>query len=108
MIPFEQMGLQQIRRISQEIDQGSHFQNLLVLQPTSLIDTAHYEGELFQTGTNEDNNKDAAKLNSFNPYVIIVECQLEPSGVRLQLSFDSQVIHQRQVWRMMWQLEHIL
>ncbi|KAI9933996.1 hypothetical protein MW887_005068, partial [Aspergillus wentii] len=108
MTEFEQIGLQRIRRISQDIEQQSQFQTLLVVQPASQADTARRSGELFQATLDGRDSEDAGGLEAFNTYAMMVVCQLEPHGVQMRVSFDSQVIKQEQVKQMAHQLEHVL
>ncbi|PVH96199.1 acetyl-CoA synthetase-like protein [Periconia macrospinosa] len=106
MIPFEHVGLQQIRKINEDVERSSQFQSLIIVQPkSSLGSTDVYEGDVFQQ--NDDNDWVIEELKG-SPYAITLECQLESSGARLQMSYDAQIIEHEQVRRLARQLEHIL
>ncbi|GLA09580.1 nonribosomal peptide synthase [Aspergillus niger] len=109
MTAYEHMGLQHIRRISADTQQGCQFQTLLVIQPP-----AHGSGangtSLFSKGPRLDATGDeyARKLKIFNPYTILVECGLGVDGVQVRVSYDSKVVPKVQVQRLAGHLEHLL
>ncbi|KAI2464380.1 nonribosomal peptide synthase [Annulohypoxylon bovei var. microspora] len=98
-VAFEQMGLQWIRRLSDDAERACQFQTLLVTQPAS---QKTEQSTLFEEADN------SWKLGVFNPYAILLECRLEDEGACLRISFDSNVIDEKQVTRIMQQLEHTL
>ncbi|KAF5858059.1 hypothetical protein ETB97_004928, partial [Aspergillus alliaceus] len=106
MIPFEQIGLQEIRRMGAEMDTGSMFESLLVVQPDLQRNKRGDSDRLFKNI--EQSIKDPNRLNAFNPYAIMLECQLQESSLQLHMSFDSRVIEKTQASRIIHQLEHVL
>ncbi|RYP37116.1 hypothetical protein DL767_003070 [Monosporascus sp. MG133] len=107
MIGFEHLGLQNIRKISNEVNQNSQFGALLIVQPASAVLTMHnYGGELFHQ--TEDDLWGIDELDSFNSYALMTECQLQPNGANLRLSGDSQAIPQAHAQRIVRQMEHLL
>ncbi|KAI1455492.1 nonribosomal peptide synthase [Annulohypoxylon moriforme] len=98
-VPFEQMGLQWIRRLSDDAERACQFQTLLVIQPAK---QKTEESTLFEEA--DDN----WELGVFNPYSILLECRLEDDGALLRISFDSSVVHATQMKRIAQQLEHAL
>ncbi|KAK6425930.1 NRPS protein, partial [Elasticomyces elasticus] len=105
MLPFEQTGLQHIRRISASAEQSCRFQTLLVVQAPPTITSPDDEHCVFLT---EHHNDASLRLNIFNPYGLMVICHLESNGVKLEFSFDSNVINLEQVKLMARQLESVL
>ena len=104
MIPFEQTGLQSIRRVSKAAEEACRFQTLLIVQPILSNENSQHGG-LFE--------KDARGtvdgfVNEVRTYALALDCQLEDGGVRVRVNFDSRVIDQLRVSRMMDQLEHVL
>lgn len=83
---FEQMGLHNIRRVSDEADQGCQFQTLLVENAC--------EGSPVASG-----------LNAFG---LIVQYVCDDEGLHIQAKFDSNMIEEAHVERMVHQFEHIL
>ncbi|UDD65029.1 NRPS [Aspergillus flavus] len=102
MIPFEQTGLQRIRRISANTNRGCQFQTLIVVQPPSSNQRVREES-IWQVVGREDK-----EISSFNSYAVLVECQMKSEGVHIEVSFDSQVIDTNTMSRMLKQLHHIL
>ncbi|KAM5465821.1 putative NRPS-like protein biosynthetic cluster [Microsporum ferrugineum] len=104
MIAFEQTGLQPIKQINQDTKRACQFQTLLMIQP---IDIESSKSELFsQEGEIVEYPTDA--IVNFSEYVLTLECQLEQQGMRILANFDSTVIDEAQVTRILQQLEHIL
>lgn len=104
MVPFEQTGLQQIRRVSQGASLACRFQTLLVVHP------AQVESEnlrLFAPRQTEVDEEAEAMIN-FSTYALTVQCQLEERGMRILASFDSSVVQESVVSRLLQQYEHIL
>ncbi|OQE09562.1 hypothetical protein PENVUL_c006G05047 [Penicillium vulpinum] len=113
----EQLGLQQIAGL---VENSNLFQLLLVVQPAQQANSNKVDG-LFnrassvvsssdQTGSLKIVCKDgeADTVGMFNPYAIMIICQLHESGVELKITFDSGAIEAKQVERMSIQLEHLL
>ncbi|KAF2716895.1 acetyl-CoA synthetase-like protein [Polychaeton citri CBS 116435] len=102
MTHFEQFGLQQIRRISPELEQATQFQTLLVIQPNE-ESAAELASNIF-----EPDQGGAATVDAFSTYALTVVCQVKERKLQLNLRFDSKVICRRLVWRLTRQFEHVL
>ncbi|KAF1347597.1 hypothetical protein BDV97DRAFT_355553 [Delphinella strobiligena] len=100
MIPFEQTGLQRIRRISESAKEACQFQTLLVVQPAMYESRKSRLFDWKQT----DNGLD----NVSKTYALKLECQLQENGVKLYVNYDSTIIETSQIQRLVTQLEHIL
>ncbi|KJZ74704.1 hypothetical protein HIM_05821 [Hirsutella minnesotensis 3608] len=106
MIPYEQTGLQRIRRVGESAAIACGFQSLLVIQPgggeggegAARPFLAEPEGEGHKTTQWQD----------FSTYAIVVECQLEADEVRLRIGFDSTVVGKQQMGRIARGLERVL
>ncbi|KAI0886322.1 nonribosomal peptide synthase [Annulohypoxylon maeteangense] len=98
-VPFEQMGLQWIRRLNNDAERACQFQTLLVIQPAN---------QKAEQSTLFEEADDSWELGAFNPYAILLECRLKDDGALLRISFDSNVIDEMQVNRIAHQLEHTL
>ncbi|PLB45140.1 acetyl-CoA synthetase-like protein [Aspergillus steynii IBT 23096] len=109
MTPYEQMGLQQIRRISPDTERACQFQNLLVVQPPAPGNGRNDQDTRFKLSTKTENEGgDATWRNTFNTYAMMVECYLEEDGTMVWISFDSRVMDRVQIQRIARQLEHVL
>ncbi|OJZ79629.1 hypothetical protein ASPFODRAFT_556722, partial [Aspergillus luchuensis CBS 106.47] len=110
MTAYEQMGLQCIRRISADAEQGCQFQTLLVIQPPvqeRQTNSTDIFSEVPRPGKRGDNEY-SRKLNAFNSYAVLAECCLTADGIHLRVSYDSQVVTKVEVQRTAWHLEHLL
>lgn len=104
MIPFEQTGLQNIRRILGTGAQAvCEFQNLLVVQPSTKL--------------GGDATKDASTLGleslldpaeNFHTYPLVVECSVENDSVEIDVSFDANTISSEEMERIIYQFEHAM
>ncbi|KAK2865448.1 NRPS [Arthroderma sp. PD_2] len=101
MIPFEQTGLQQISQISEQTAIGCRFQTLLVVQPGSEGSEAQCRPFL----TESVNSQAGGQWQDFSTYPIVVECQLESDGVHIRIGFDSSLIGQQKMERIIHDFE---
>lgn len=100
MIPFEQIGLQHIRRVSDTAKEACQFQTLLVVQPES-NDTV--QSQLFQC-----NNMGNGLDNISKTYALKLEFHLKKHGVNVSINYDSSTMGKNHAQRLTGQLEHIL
>lgn len=90
MIPFEQTGLQRIRRMNEDTEIACNFQTLLIVQPAgSDRDEPRrpFLGELHG----------GSRRETFEAYPVVVECHLELNGVSVDLAYDSSMVEKRQI-----------
>lgn len=99
MIPFEQAGLQHIRRVSADATAGCDFQTLLVVQPSKkkLVSTDDID---LRAASEADAN--------FGTYALTLECNLNPDGVICAAHYDSSLVSEESVERILGQLENLL
>ncbi|CRG89598.1 Nonribosomal peptide synthetase 8 [Talaromyces islandicus] len=98
MIPFEQVGIQNIRRLSTEIQHACNCQTLFVVQTSTEGSALNF---LDQKVTVED-------WQNFAAYPIVVECMLSPGSALCHITYDPKVLEQFQVEAVIFQLEHIV
>ncbi|EKV04333.1 HC-toxin synthetase [Penicillium digitatum PHI26] len=113
----EQLGLQEIAGLVEDVNL---FQLLLVVQPAQQANSYENDG-LFsqassvvsssdQPGSLKVVSKDgeADTVGMYNPYAMMIVCQLHDSGFELKINFDAGAIAANQVQRMSIQIEHLL
>lgn len=83
---FGQMGLHNIQRVSDEAEQGCQFQTLLV----------------------EAACEDGLNFSELDAFGLIVQCLCDDKGLHIQARFDSNMIKEAHVERMVHQFEHVL
>jgi non-ribosomal peptide synthetase component F len=96
IIPFEHLGLQNIRRLSRDADEACNFRNLLVTQSASESDSLR---KLL-----------LGQQHSFSSLncALLMECKLHDKSINLRATFDNKVLHNSQVQRIFRQFEHLL
>lgn len=107
----EQYGLQRVRRISPLLRDASEFQLLLVVQPV-VRSGSHQGSGLFATPVSISNQgvveAEADAMAIYNPYAMLVICQLEVDGLTLTINHDPGAIHEQQVHRLARQMETLM
>ncbi|MCJ1390874.1 hypothetical protein MMC18_003735 [Xylographa bjoerkii] len=93
-VPFEHIGLQNIKHLDAEADAACGFRSLLVIQSTGVS---------------------APNLISMNQdislsmdYALTVECDLQDQSIAMRATFDDKVLNQREIRRILHQFESIL
>nr|XP_036580422.1 non-ribosomal peptide synthetase [Colletotrichum truncatum]KAF6788334.1 non-ribosomal peptide synthetase [Colletotrichum truncatum] len=99
MIPFEQIGVQNIARISPTCQAACEFQSMIIVQPE--VDMAT-DGAPF---TAFDRPQD---LDKFNSYAIMVECTLQKDAVLLNVNYDIEYLDSLQMERLLDYFENAL
>ena len=98
VIPYQHVGMQNIRRLNEETAMACDFQNLLVIQ-TAQDDKA--ESKLWDpvnTGVG----------SSFFTYPLVVECNTAESVIEVDAHYNEHIISKWHVQRLLYQLEKIL
>ncbi|RHZ67305.1 uncharacterized protein CDV56_102390 [Aspergillus thermomutatus] len=100
MAPYEQAGLQQIRRVSPEAEIACLFQSHLVIQPA-----ANFPGDIFRSV-----QADSVSIGGFLSYALALECCLTEDESRLTIvaGFDTRVLGQKRVQRLLSHWEVVL
>ncbi|RMZ71371.1 non-ribosomal peptide synthetase [Pyrenophora seminiperda CCB06] len=96
---FEHIGLQRIRNINSDTRMACSFQNVLVVQPEEEYDS--HNGIL-------NERQDLDEMGTFNNYGLMLECTPNRDGIYLNASFDSSIVTEFQMGRILDQLAHVL
>ncbi|KAJ5142676.1 non-ribosomal peptide synthetase [Penicillium bovifimosum] len=105
MIPFEQTGLQNIRRINDETRAACGFQSLLVIQAMH-ESSADTDNRPFLSEVQDTSN--LMEEPASGTYALEIECQLSLSGLNVQIDFDGNVIPPGDVEEILDELQHVL
>ncbi|KAE8868654.1 hypothetical protein PTNB29_02565 [Pyrenophora teres f. teres] len=99
MIVHEQTGLQRIAKMGQGPQHACSFQTLLVVQPADdVLDSDNTLGEW----------RSYSEMQEFTTYTLTVQCMLAAEGVQITASFDTRVIEQWVVEKMLRQFGFIM
>lgn len=102
MVPFEQTGLQNIRRLVPAAKQACDFQTLLVIQPPPALPIV----DAVQTAQEDDPDAGLA----FGSFGLVMECTIlqNQSDIKIAAHVDTNVIDPAQVEKILEQLGHVL
>lgn len=95
-IPYEQFGLQNISQCGESHAVACKFQTLLVIQPPGKQRTEMIFAE----------EKKLSDLYAFSTHALMLVCQLSADAIEIQAIFDSQVVSERRLDRILRQFEH--
>ncbi|PQE17917.1 non-ribosomal peptide synthetase protein [Rutstroemia sp. NJR-2017a WRK4] len=100
LMPFEQTGMSSIQSISSELRKVCNFQNIIVIQPkeNSVLDESFLGRH--QLGLVDMNGWDTTPLT--------LEYSLTTHGLSAKAIFDSKLISERQMDRILSQFQHII
>lgn len=105
---FEQIGLLQIRSVSEEAEQACRFQSLLVVQQAGREARQRADSLIMDTADGSCRKEDFARSEAVDTYAMILECDVQSNGLGLRINFDSCMVGAKQIARMVQQLEHLL
>ncbi|MCJ1278461.1 hypothetical protein MMC21_006278 [Puttea exsequens] len=98
MIPYEQIGLQEIAKASADAHDACNFSSLLVVHPAEDV-TTRTSKKIYHKQT---------VTNISLPHSLVVECHLTSDGATITTSYDSAILDVGVIRRVLNQLEHIL
>lgn len=102
MMPYEQTGLQEIRKFSENCNLGCQFQSIMVIQPGSRQNAADSLFEAIHLDAKAD------EVDRFKLYPICLEFILNPNNISLRANYDSSVVKSSQFERLADRFENIL
>ena len=98
VIPYQHVGMQNIRRLNEDTAMACDFQNLLVIQ------TAQGQGESSKLWDPQNTGVGS----NFFTYPLVVECNADESSIDVEAHYNEHVISKWHVQRLLYQLERIL
>ena len=101
VIPYQHVGLQNIRRLNSETAAACEFQNLLVIQTAEESSSASPESKLWVP-------QDSGVSSSFFTYPLVLECNTIGSSIQIDTHYNDKVISKWHVQRLLYQLESTL
>ncbi|PNP59081.1 hypothetical protein THARTR1_01329 [Trichoderma harzianum] len=111
MVPFEQYGLQNIAKLSEDARDACNFSNLFVIQPAkslaSLADSGSKDAILLRGSDAEKKLSDSSTQNYFN-YPLVLEALLDDGRVDLRITYDSNSISGDALEALFHHYEHVV
>ncbi|EED19142.1 nonribosomal peptide synthase, putative [Talaromyces stipitatus ATCC 10500] len=109
-MPFENLGLQNIRKINSDTRLGSRFQTLFIVQPPNnsiwdlSLNTSPPEQEL---KTKLQSLDISSILSDFNEYALMIIITQKKGELIVEASYDSRILDPREVKRLLDQFSHV-
>lgn len=100
MIAHEQFGLQNIAKLSEACKRATQFQNLLAIQPAETSSVSSDEIMRLLPSGDQD--------SEFYTYGLTVQCFIDSEGFDLKVNFDSVMMSQTNVRRLVEQLSCVV
>ena len=97
VIPYQHVGLQNIRRLSTEAARACDFQNLLVIQTAGAQD----DSKMWHP-------QSTGVSSNFFTYPLVVECNLDGPSIHVDAHYNEHIISEWVVQRLLYQLESVL
>nr|POF18032.1 nonribosomal peptide synthetase dtxs1 [Quercus suber] len=105
MIPFEQMGLQNIAKLGSDAREACAFSTLFVIQPRTMFSSTGNSLLVPSADLSADAGTDLA---TYFTYPLVAQCHLGDQDVVLQLIYDSAMLSAGQLETMARQYEHVI
>jgi amino acid adenylation domain-containing protein len=112
-IPFENYGLQNIRKINLETQHGTRFQTLFIVHPSNNRSLVHKQSHSKLSAAEQElrtqleNINLSSSLSSFNEYALMITVRQESSGLEVEANYDSNVLETSQIKLLLNQLAHL-
>ena len=102
-IPYEQFGLQNIKKTSSEAKTACNFENLLIIHPAPRSVPTKDSIHVPYFGRTSGNDA------TFRTYGLNVECTIKgKEGITLEAFFDSDLLDEVQMMRILGQFQHVV
>lgn len=108
MIPFEHFGLQNIKNVSSDAKRACDFQTLLVVQPPYRPNSDDGPCSNIENHLAHGTDGISVAPNMSNTYDLTVECTPTADGLHISSTFDSRVVDEQQMERIINQFAHLL
>ncbi|KAI4152398.1 MAG: hypothetical protein L6R39_001827, partial [Caloplaca ligustica] len=100
VIPYQHVGMQNIRRLNEETAMACGFQNLLVIQTA--------QGKEEESSSKLWDPQNTGVSSNFFTYPLVVECNADESTIEVDAHYNEHVISKWHVQRLLYQLERII
>ncbi|KAF2761932.1 acetyl-CoA synthetase-like protein [Pseudovirgaria hyperparasitica] len=106
LVPYEQTGLQRIRKASDDAEEACRFQSLLTINPAENTTSGT---EIFKVSKSPTDGPVSSNANGFGSYAITIDCFLQASNsFEIQIAVDPQVVRPTEVDRIFARFESVL
>ncbi|KAL3707268.1 hypothetical protein TMatcc_005245 [Talaromyces marneffei ATCC 18224] len=112
-MPYENYGLQNIRKINSETQHGTRFQTLFIVHPPNNRSLPHRQSLSTLSASEQklktqlENINLSSSLSSFNEYALMITIQQESSNLEVEANYDSNILEACQIELLLDQLAHL-
>lgn len=99
MIRYEQIGLQELKKLSSDAHTACDFQHIIIIQPDD-----SWGHEFTKLGIKPVN----MEIENFYSYALTMEFTIVENGIRLKAAFDNKIVDDLQMNRILNQFEKVL
>lgn len=109
MVPYEQYGLQNISKLSEDARDICQFSNLLVIQPEKHLTSIFKDPaqEILGYGSEEQALSEESMHNYFN-YPLVMQTWVSDDSIGLDVTYDSGMVDEAQVEAICHQFNHVI
>ncbi|KAL4996439.1 hypothetical protein BDV10DRAFT_187095 [Aspergillus recurvatus] len=108
MLPYEQYGLQNISRVSDDARDACDFSSLLVIQPTQIFDSEGVAGEQVLIKAEAEDYEREGALDGYFSYPLVVQALIGDNQIGLHFTYDSGILYEAQLVALSHQIEHVV
>jgi amino acid adenylation domain-containing protein/non-ribosomal peptide synthase protein (TIGR01720 family) len=107
MLAYEQTGIN--KALAERSESRQHLLQTVLVVQTIESSTSDSASDIFTAESLQGTTRDASEMHDFNPYALMIECRILPSGQHsYTLSFDNRVMSETEYHRMLRHVEHLL
>ncbi|CAH0058426.1 unnamed protein product [Clonostachys solani] len=109
MVPFEQLGLQNIAKLSQDAKEACNFSNLFVIQPLNHLSSAALEATdaILYQGKEEMSLSEEA-MNNYFTYPLVIQPRIGKGYIEIDFTYYADIVPEKQLEAVYHHLKHVI
>jgi amino acid adenylation domain-containing protein len=107
MIAYEQYGLQNISRVSEDAKSACDFSSLLVIQPVQQMYSTNENGDAILAPVSSEDEITEEWIDSYFTYPLVIQALVVDSQISLHLTYDSTSLAETQLRGLCQHFEHV-
>lgn len=108
MIPYEQYGLQNIAKVSQDARESCDFSSLLVIQPPDQIHFNTDPNKVIFTDDGSESSSTAEAMQNFFNYPLVLISSLLEDSIQQKFIYDANVLAEAQMLALSHHIAHVV
>lgn len=109
MVPYEQLGLQNIAKLSQDAKEACNFSNLFVIQPLNHLSSAALEATdaILYQGKEEMSLSEEA-MNNYFTYPLVIQPRIGKGYIEIDFTYYADIVPEKQLEAVYHHLKHVI